>query len=183
MKRSLRHGRICILLTALACGSLDNINVSRSGTTTIEGAGTLSTLPSALAFSGFDNVHIGRDTTVENQSDVTDNLKSLKLRELVMVIETPETGEDFTFIRSVKFFASAEGLPKVLIAQGGPFTKGATSIGLDVEDVELLPYASAPTMQVTSEVTGKPPSDDTTIKATASFDADVSFSAVCSGGT
>ena len=47
---------------------------------------------------------------------------------------------DITFVRQISVFATGPGLPRLLVAQGGPFLPGAELAGLNVEDAALAPY-------------------------------------------
>ena len=79
------------------------------------------------------------------------------------------------FIQSVKFYAEAEGLPRVLVASSNDFA-GETSVEMDVEsELELKPYVVAPAMTLSAEVEGKRPQEDTEITAdvTLTIDATV----------
>jgi hypothetical protein len=183
MKRFLRRARIGIVLTALACGNLDNITVTKSASSTVQGTGALGGLGSSLGFDGFNNIDVSDDESFKNQGYSRNEIDSVKLKELTLDITAPPSGVDFTFIKSIKFYASSPNLAKVLIASGGPFTAGARSVGLDVEDQELVDYATADSMTVTSEVNGTAPSQDTTVKATLKLDVDVNIKGViCDGG-
>lgn len=181
MKRFIGIARVSVILTALACGNLDNINITRSASTTIEGAGPLSGLGNSLGFDGFDNIDVSDDQSFRNQGYSRSEIDSVKLRELTLDITAPASGVDFTFIQSIRFYASAPNQPRVLIASGGPFAANQRSVGLDVDDVELVDYATADSMTITSEVSGTAPDEDTTVRATVSFDVDVNVGGVLCG--
>jgi len=159
------------VLATLAC-SLDNIKVTESGSSTIEGGGQLSLLPD-LGFSNLQNINIADNQTFKSKGADVNDIDSAKIHTLTLDITAPPSGQDFSFISSVKFYASTPDLPKTLIAQGGPFQAGLTEVGLDVEDVELKPFVASKTLQITSEVTGHAPANTTTIKATVVLDVDV----------
>ena len=67
---------------------------------------------------------------------------------------------------------SSDGL---LVASGGPLQAGLTHVGLDVEDVDLKPYAKAGQLTLATDVTGHNPQNTTTIKATAALNIDVNL--------
>lgn len=182
VKRFVRTARVGVVLTALACGNLDNITVTKSASSTIQGAGPLGGLGSTLGFDGFSDIDVSDDQTFKNQGYSRNEIDSVKLHELKLEITSPASGGDFTFIDSIEFYASAPNQPKVLIARGGPFTSNERTVGLEVEDVELVDYATAASMTITSEVEGSAPSQTTTVKATVSFDVDVNIKGVVCGG-
>ena len=167
------------MLATLAC-SLDNIKVTESDSTTIDGGGQLALLPD-LGFSNFQNIDVSDNATFKSKGADVNDIDSAKIHTLTLDITSPTSGQDFTFIQSIKFYASTPDLPKTLIAQGGPFQAGLTEVGLDVEDVELKPFVASKTLQITSEVNGHPPANTTTIKATVVLDVDVNVGhALCS---
>lgn len=178
LRRTFSVTRIYLMLATLAC-SVDNIKVTESGSSTIEGNSELAVLPD-LGFSSLQSIDISNNETFKSEGADVDDIDSAKLDSLTITITSPTSGQDLTFIESVKFYASTPDTTKVLIAQGGPFEAGLTEVGLDVEDVELKQYAAAKTLQITTEVTGHAPENTTTIKATVVLDVDVNVgNALC----
>ena len=88
---------------------------------------------------------------------------------------------DFTFLDRLEFYVQAEGQPKLRVAHGGPFLEGQATIELSLDDVDLAPYASAPSMDLTTEVQGRRPDEDITVTAGVDFLIDVNLGGVLCG--
>src|SRR5512144_627586 len=105
-------------LTALAgavvlctCGTLDRFDVTASASADIPKATILDELLGAVAFAGFDKLDFSQQ--IQNQGVKEDQIDSVKITSLV--IHTEEgSGAALDFITSIKFYAEAEGQPKVL---------------------------------------------------------------------
>lgn len=144
------------------CGTLDRFDVSTSASAEIQKATILEELLGAVNFSGFDKLNFAQQ--IANQGVSEEQIDSVKIKTLVL--HTAE-GESTTldFIKSAKFYAEAEGLPRVLVASSDDFA-GETSVEMDVEaELELKPYVVAPSMTLSAEVEGKRPQEDTKITA------------------
>jgi hypothetical protein len=135
-----------------------------------------------ISFAGFDNFDITQNASLKNQGVSKDQIDSAKMFKVEMKVISPASGQDFTFINSLKFFVEAPGLPRALLASGGPFPANATTVELDLEDVELKPYVTAESMDITTESSGQKPRQDTTIEATIGLDVDVNVGGAICGG-
>lgn len=105
----------------------------------------------------------------------------MKLQSLALTITSPATGQDFTFLEGVQFFVEADGLEKRKVARGGPFAQGPTTVSLMVLDVDLAPYATAPSMTFTTTARGQKPQNTTTIEAKIILDVDVNVGGLICG--
>lgn len=179
-----RHTRLFALgvLVALGnCGGLDNFEIHEDATAVIPGGTLLDQLASDAGFDGFLNMDVDQSQELKNQGVRKNQIDSLKLKQLTLEITQP-AGQDFTFLESLEFFIEAAGLPRKRIASGGPFASGATRVELAVDDVELKPYATAESMNVTTQVTGRRPPQETTVKAALTFGVDVDVLGAACGG-
>ena len=107
-------------------------------------------------------------------------IQSVRLFDLTLDLLEP--GVKFLdFIDSIAFFAEAEGIERTEIARLDPFPDGQTLTGLDILDLELelLPFAAAPPMRITTEVTGLAPRRDSTIEASLGFGLGTQRNAGC----
>jgi len=68
-----------------------------------------------------------------------------------------------------------------MIARGSSFATGLKSVGLEIEPVNLAPYASGDSMTITTDVDGHRPDHETTIKADIVLDIDVNVAGVLCG--
>lgn len=177
--------RASILLACLPlvmCSDLDNFQIEQKSSAQIPGQTPLEQLLGSVSFAGFDNFDITQNAELKNQGVTKDQIDSVKLSRVTMTVRSPESGQDFTFITSLRFFVESPGLPRALIATGGPFPANAQVVELDLEDVELAPYAAADTMNITTESTGQKPRQDTTIEAAIGLDVDVNVGGAICGG-
>ncbi|MFT5618915.1 MAG: hypothetical protein ACI85I_002150, partial [Arenicella sp.] len=79
------------------------------------------------------------ETRFENNKTRKDLVESIKLKSLVLDIETP-SGEDFSFLKSVKLSISADGLPDKQIASKSDISGSETTLELIIDNVELKDY-------------------------------------------
>ena len=153
------------------CESIDNIDISTGGKVSIPKATLVETLLGKVAFSGFDKVDFSE--SFKNQGVTPDQVDSVRLKAMTIIVEAPSNG-NFNFIEKLHFFAQAEGLPRVPIGSMEMVPQGKREINLDVNaDVELKPYVTAPVMQISSEVEGSRPEQDTVIAAAVVLDVDI----------
>jgi hypothetical protein len=165
---------IAVLLFALSftCSSLDNITVSQSAQTTIPRATILGELLGDIGFPGFSSFDLSQSQEFQNQGYTKDQIDSVRAKRLLLVVDSP-AGGNFDFLETIAFYAEADGLPRVRIAFLDSVPAGMNQIELDIDDVELVDYATAPSIRVTTEATGSAPDDDTTVTGTIDFDVDV----------
>jgi len=98
-----------------------------------------------------------------------DKLKSAKVKSCVVTITAP-AGEDFSFVNEVKFSLSGQGIPMTLVASKSDIDATATSVTLDVEDVELVEFLQSG--EVSSEIsftTDETIDEDITMKAVITY--------------
>jgi len=153
------------------CANLDNIDVETSGKATIPKATLVDKLlGDALAFVGMDQIDFTQE--FKNQGVSKDDVDSVRLSSMTLSIEAPPTG-NFDFLQRIEFFAESDGLPKVSIASIETVPAGSKTLNLVVTNAELKPYVVAPSMRITSQVKGSRPDEDTTVKAEAVLDVDV----------
>jgi hypothetical protein len=169
------------LLALVMCNALTTFDVTQTAQAQIPKGSLINQLLGTFDFTGLSNFDISQSQSFQNQGVKKEQIDSVKLKTLTLTITAPPSGQDFSFLESLKFYAEAPNQTRVLVAQGSGF--GArTTIGLEVEDVELAPYAAAASMTLTTEATGHQPNNDTTIDAAVVFDVDVNAQgAVCGG--
>ncbi len=169
------------LLAALACGALagcglDTIEIEVEGGTTIAGQpfGTVLPLSTLGPLAGLADIDFTSSKEFENGGYDADDIDSVRLVKLTMEVTEPQPPDGtFDFLESVTFFVEAEGEERKPIASKDPVEDGQRIVELDVQDVELKPYATAKAMTLTTEATGQAPRFDTTIRVKATFEVDV----------
>lgn len=170
-----------LLLTPCACGGIDQIVVEETATSVVEQGTLAEQLTGDLGFGSFVTFDIAETEEFENQGVKKNQIDSVHLQRLQLEITDPPSGQDFTFIDSLEFFVETQELPRERVAYGGPFPDDATLVSLEIDDVDLAPYATAPSMDITTEITGRRPANDTTIEATIELLVDVNVSGVVFG--
>jgi hypothetical protein len=173
MKRSLALTP-AVLLLAAACGKLDQIDLSRSGSATVRGSPGGAALP--VGGIAVFPISVGRDALAAEGIDPGD-VDSAKLVALRLDVTQGTSLE--RWLRSVSLYVEAPGLPRVPVAQKSgieALPAGTSRVDLDTFGVDLKPYVIAPTTTVTAEGTGTVPPADTTVQATATIRVDVNVS-------
>jgi hypothetical protein len=172
LRRKLLVGRVCVVFAFLACSNLDNVIITKSANTTIQGGSPLNILDE-LGFVEFGSIDISDEQEFKNRGFDIDDVDSVKVDSLTLDITAPASGQDFEFIDHIAFYAVAEDGRRELIAEGGPFQAGLRSVGLDVTDVNLKDYAKAGSFSLGTEVDGNDPDNTTTLRATVALNVDV----------
>ncbi len=163
------------------CGGLAKFNITQGGSATIPGATLLEQLVGDVGFGNFASFDITQSQELKNQGVKREQITSVKLTKLSIEVTSPANGQDLTFIDSLTFFVESPGVAKKEIAKGGPFTAGATKADLTLVDLELAPYAAAPSMTFTTAATGKRPSNTTTLDAKATITAEANLAGLVCG--
>ena len=170
-------GLLVVIAAALtACGGdgLDTFNVDMSSTATIPKGSVLEQLAGGLPFSGeFTNFDISESQDFQNQGVKKSEIDSVRLAKLELVITSPATGQDFTFLQDLEFYVEAQGLERKRVARAGPFEPGQKTVTMALDGVELAAYVAAPAMSLTTEANGKRPNNDTTLQAKTRLRIDV----------
>lgn len=166
-------------LSCEAASQIDDFDITRKAETNIQGS-VLTQVLAPLGFTGLSDMDLSNSAEMQNQGVKANQIDSIKLTLLRLKVTKPAT-QDLTFFNSVKFYAEAQGLPKKLVAQGGPFTKGQGQVDLQLTGEELKPYVTAAKMSLSTEVNGHAPAQDTTLEATVTLRVDVNVSGVVTG--
>ncbi len=160
-----------VMGVGLTCAGLDNIDVRAEGETTIEGS-VLGSILGQIRFAGFNGIDISESQNFQNAGYTKDQIDSARLKVFTLTVRSPADG-NFDFVSSLAFFAESEGLPRVEIARMEEVPRGVGVLELEILDVELVDYAAAESMTITTTATGTSPEEDTTIFAEVVLDVDV----------
>lgn len=156
------------LLILTGCGATFDVDVE--STTTIKSGGLFQNFLSNT-FGDFTSIDLSQSQGFKNAGVEKDQVDSVRLSEAVLTIETPADAT-FEFLDAISFFVEAEGAPKKRLAFKENIPNDAKTVVLDLDDLELAPYVTAPSMKVTTEATAHAPQRDTTIKAKLVFAVD-----------
>lgn len=167
---------ILAALLTLSCG-VDTFETTVKGSTTIPGApGLLKLLPALEPLQGLTNLDFSSNRDFENQGVDKSDVDSVRITRLALRIASP-SDQDFGFFESLRFYAVADG-KRALVARKDGIDELALRapnpvLLLDLEDVELAPFVTAPSMSIEVEGTGRQPESDTTLEAEVTLRVDV----------
>jgi hypothetical protein len=166
----------CALLL-FACRP-DVFSVEVSGETTVQGdpsplPGLLQVFPGIANFASLD---FDQTQEFQNQGVTKDQVRSVTLEALRLRIVAPQS-QDYGFLDELQFFAKA-GDQEALIAEkfnisGQGLVPPNPVLELDLKDVELQPYVTAPSMAITTRGKGRLPPQDTRLEATVRLQVQV----------
>jgi hypothetical protein len=159
---------LCALLAA-ACGDLDEVDVTRSGTATVPGGPGTPLVAGAVSI----DLALGRDV-LEAEGIDPDDVDAARF--VAVRLEVVEGTSLEAWLDEIALYVEAPGLPRRLVAERRGITAlpaGTRTVQLSVSGVDLKPYVLAPTAQVTAEVAGTQPPETTTVRGTATIRVDV----------
>lgn len=163
-------------LALLACANPLVFHVEQSAETVVEGAGALGVLLDTLSFAGFSDFDVTVDEELANQGVADEDINAARLTEFTL--STPDA-DDLSFLEGFAVYVSAEGLDEVRIAHADEFPEGEPRIELTLDDVDLALFIVAPSMRITTRVTGSAPVDDTTVRADVSVEIEATATGAC----
>ena len=76
---------------------------------------------------------------MEQYADKLNKVESAKLSTLRVSIVAPTT-QKFSFVKEVKFYITGTGIPETLVGSKSNIDATASSVDLDIEDVELVEF-------------------------------------------
>lgn len=166
-----RRAATAVALVSLTMCNLDHIDFTAGGKATIPKASLVNTLLGDLAVAGFGSLDFSQQ--FQNQGVSKGDVDAVNMKSFTLTIDAPADG-NFDFIQSITFFAEAPGVTKVQIATMSTVPKGQTKLDLVIDaTTDLAPFVVAPSMSITSQVTGSAPSEDTTVDAEVVLDVNV----------
>ncbi len=152
--------------------------VEVKGEATIDGdpspiPGLLNAFP---GISSFGNIDFSQSQEFKNQGVTKEEVDSVKPTFVRLQIVAPDN-QDFRFLEQLQFYARA-GDNEVLVAEKLGIDRldlkaPHPTLELDVKDVELQPYVTAPSMSIVVRGRGRQPANRTRLEATVGFDVAV----------
>ncbi|QSQ19997.1 hypothetical protein JY651_32580 [Pyxidicoccus parkwayensis] len=132
----------------------------------------LNAFPSISSFAGLD---FDQNQDFKNQDVSKADVTSAKVTALTLRVLSP-SDQDFAFLDSVEFFARA-GDRETRIAQAQNVSRlnlkpPNPTLTLDVDDVELQPFVSAPTMSIIVRGRGRMPDREVRLQAVVSIEVE-----------
>lgn len=168
---------VCALLSLVACAP-PTFLAEVKGETTIQAApsGVFTLLEAFPAIGSFSSLDFDQNQDFQNQGVSKDQVSSAKLHSLELKILSP-ADQDFSFLDTVEFYART-GDREVLVAS----KRNIASLGLaapnpvlvmDVENVELQPFITAPSMSISVRGKGRLPPKEVRLQADVKLDVQV----------
>lgn len=169
--------QIATLLVVTVAGggcasALDTFAITRTPNATIKGDSVLGGLLPSLGFGSLSEMNLSQSDEFKNQGVEKHQVDSVRLTLLRLRVASPAS-QDLRFMNKIEFYAESPGLAKILVATGGSFGPGQSTVDLTLPAAELKPYVTADKMSLTTVVDGKPPKQDTQIEATVTLRVDV----------
>jgi hypothetical protein len=164
---------ICAVLGA-ACSAIDEFDHTMQDEATIPGTYD-QTGPFALNYGGgFNSVSLSQEKSFQNAGVEPGDVDSIKVTSVRFEGKNPQIDRLDVLLESVTIWVEAPNLERKTIAMGANFPQNSTAVDLTVPDVELQPYAEAPSMKVGADVIIKQkPLFDTTLRTTIVLHVDI----------
>ena len=156
---------LVLLVTGCDNGALFSIDIAESATAEIPGSGPLgevTNLVGDLGFGGFTEMNIVESEELANQGVSPGDIEQAALTSFSLTVEAPADA-DLSFIETMDVFVESPELPKELVASQTVFE--ANSVTFDLVDLDLTAYIVSESLTITTDVSGTPPEEDTTIRA------------------
>ncbi|MFO0593763.1 MAG: hypothetical protein U0228_00595 [Myxococcaceae bacterium] len=163
---------LACLAALTACGPI-TFPAKLQGTADVEGSALGQLLSVFPQVGSFASLNFDENADFKNNKTTRDHVKSMRLTSLTVQIISPDT-QDFSFLDSIEFDASADGLPTQRVASkaniGALGLKAPKPIlVLDLDDVDVSPWVRAPTMTITTKGAGRQPGQTTRLEAKIDF--------------
>jgi hypothetical protein len=132
----------------------------------------LNAFPPISSFAGMD---FDQNQDFKNQGVRKDEVTSVKVKSLTLQVLSP-TDQDFTFLETVEFYARAGDREERIarrqdISRLSPRPPNPT-LSLSVDDVELQPFVSAPTMSLIVRGRGVMPDREVRLQAVVTLEVE-----------
>jgi hypothetical protein len=172
------HRRAFALVWGLllsGCGPL-TFSTQVKGSGTVQGS-PLGALVSVFpSLSSFTNIDFNQNQDFKNNNASRDHVLHVKVTQLTLQVTSP-TDQDFSFLDSVAFAASANGQQVVIAQKSGiaalNLAAPTPTLTLDLTDVDLADEVKADAMSIVLSGRGHQPPKDTTLEASVKLDVAV----------
>ncbi len=85
------------------------------------------------------DISTSSESTFESNDTRKDLIESINLKSMTMTISDP-SGDDFSFLKSIEIYISADGLSDIKIASKDNIPDNTTELKLDVSNTDLKEY-------------------------------------------
>lgn len=171
------------LFAFLACdGELLRIDVAQESETTLSKGTLLETLVGDLGFGDFLDMDVTAAQELQNQGVQPGDIQDVRLVDFTLEASAPE-GADLSFLERLEVWVEAPDLPRVRIASSVTFPEGEAEVVMDLDDVDLTPYAVSRSMTIEVDAEGSRPDADTTVRAAYTLSVGVTAQGACNAIT
>jgi hypothetical protein len=175
----MRYHHVLLALLPFGCGvTVATRSVSESAQTRVKQAGTPEPLVGDLGFDELVELNLREHEALADENVGPGDVRKVHVSDLVLRVERPD-GADLAFIDRLEFYASAPGLPEVLVASQSGFVVGETEVAFDLEDVDLTDYVMSDALTISTQVSGQTPDQSTTVKIDFTIDVGVTPKGAC----
>ncbi|MCB9637915.1 MAG: hypothetical protein H6728_14295 [Myxococcales bacterium] len=151
----------------IGCDGTVTFDVPTSGNTTVLKGTLLEEFVDNFGFGNFLNMDISTSQEFKSNNVARERVTKTVLTKLTLTIESPE-GQNFDFLQKVTFFVEASGLAKQEVATADIPT-GSKTVTFTPTGADIGAYIRAEKFSITTEVKGRRPTQDTTVRADAVF--------------
>jgi hypothetical protein len=168
---------VCALLFTASCAAPSFVAEVKGETTVPAAPGGLgSLLENFPAVGNFSSLDFNQNQDFQNQGVSKDEVSSAKLESLQLKVLSP-ADQDFSFLDTLEFYAEA-GDTKVLVASKHNISslnlKAPNPVlEMDLKDVELQPFITAPSMTIRVQGKGRMPAKEVRLQAIVKLDVQV----------
>jgi hypothetical protein len=155
------------LLCLCGCDPQISFDVPVQSDAQVSGGTLLEQLVGGLGFGSLASFDLAQTAEFQNNDVRREQVVSTRLKSLKMTVLQPAS-VTFDFLDRILFRMGGPGLEtKDVARKEEPGT--VREMNLDLFDVELAPYVKADSMSLTTDVSGRRPNEDATVRAEAVF--------------
>lgn len=167
-----------VLFALLGCsGALVQIQITERADTVVPGASLLEELAGDLGFDALTTMDLTANEELANQGVEPGDIQDVQLIDFRLTVLEPDT-QDLSFLDEMAVYVEAPGLPREQVAAQASFPEGQGEVRFVLTGLDLTPYAVSERMTLGTEVTGRRPDEDTTVRATVTLDVGVTAQGV-----
>lgn len=167
---------LCLLsIFLMSCDSLTTISVDVESETTVDDGGLIVSTLTTLGFTEFASFDVSGSAAFKNNNATKNNIGESYVTAFTLEVMSPN-GQTLDFIDEMEVYIG-DGDNRTSVAYIADQTDtDVTLLYLQVEDDrDISQYLRADETVVDVDVTGRPPENDTTIKAIISFSIKLQF--------
>src|SRR5438105_5753008 len=163
MDRTIALCALPLLASLLGCNPTVTFDTTVMGSTTIPKStvGGLISFPGTLP--GLNDIRIDQRANLAGNNTDKSHIDHVRVKSMTLTVTTPTPG-DLPFLTSLSFSVSAAGQADKRISHLEAFPKGSATVQMQLDGVDLAPYAKADSFSILASGQGTAPTQDTTIE-------------------